>query len=90
MEGANTAMKMNGAIAVDTATDQKKFVARQLSAQIGYFGVETWKQVQNIWKQIKMARDATEVCTIVVAAIKEQQVGVDRKSSQVWFGSDVA
>ena len=30
------------------------------------------------WKQIKKAHNATEVCTIVVTAIKEQQVGVYR------------
>ena len=31
-----------------------------------------------------------EVRTIVVTAIKEQQVDVDRQSSQVWFGDNVA
>ena len=31
-----------------------------------------------------------EVRTIVVTAIKEQQVDVDRQSRQVWFGNDVA
>ena len=31
-----------------------------------------------------------EVCTIVVTTIKEQQVDVDRQSSRVWFGDDVA
>ena len=59
-------------------------------ALIEVFGVETRKQVQNIWKQIEKARDATEVCTIVVTSIKEQQVDVDRQSSRVWFGDNVA
>ena len=57
---------------------------------IRFFGVETQKQVQNNWKQIKKFCDATEVRTIVVTAIKEQQVDVDRQSSQVWFGDNVA
>ena len=30
-----------------------------------------------------------EVRTIVVTAIKEQHVDVDRQSSRVWFGDDV-
>ena len=83
-------MKMNGAIAGDSETGQKKFTARQWEALIGFCGVETWKQVQKFWKQIKKARDIKEVRTIVVTAIKEQQVDVDRKSSWVWFGNNVA
>ena len=34
--------------------------------------------------------DATEARTIVVTPIKEQQVDVERQSSRVWFGYDVA
>ena len=49
-------------------------------ALIGLCGVETWKQVQKNWKQIEKDRDATEVCTIVITAIKEQQADVDRQS----------
>ena len=56
---------------------------------IGFCGVETRKQVQKIWKQIEKARDATEVRTIVVTAIKKQQVDVFRQSRRVWFGDDV-
>ena len=56
---------------------------------IGFCGVETRKQVQTIWNQIKKARDATEVHTIVVTAIKEQQADVYRQSSRVWFGNNV-
>ena len=90
MQGANTAIKTNGAIAGYLATGQKKFIARQWAALIGFCGVETQTQVQNNWKQIEKDRDATEVHTIVVTAIKEKQVDVDRHSIQVWFGSDVA
>ena len=54
-----------------------------------FFGVETQKQVQNIWKQIEKARDVTEVRTIVVTASKEQNIDVDIQSSQVWFGENV-
>ena len=70
MRGANTAMKINGAIALDSTTGRRKFTARRWSALIGFFSVRTWKQVQNIWKQIEKAHDATEVRTIVVIAIK--------------------
>ena len=83
-------MIINGAIGGDSATGQKKFTARQWAALIGFFGVETWKQVQKFWKQIEKARDATEVCTIVVTAIKYQNFNVDRQSSRLWFGDDVA
>ena len=62
----------------------------QWAALIVFCGVETRKQVQNIWKKIEKARDATEVRTIVFTAIKEQQVDVDRHSKRVWFGNDVA
>ena len=41
-------------------------------------------------KQIEKALDATKMSTIVVTAIKEQQVNVDRQSIWVWFGNDVA
>ena len=81
---------MNGAIVGDSETGKKKFIARQWAELIGFFGVETRKQVQNIWSQIEKARDATEVRTIVVTAIKEQQVDVNRQSSRVWSGDDVA
>ena len=82
VRGANIPMKMNGAITVDSETGRKKFTARQWAALIGFCGVETRKQVQNIWKKIEKARDVTEVRTIVVTEIKEQQVDVDRKSSR--------
>ena len=90
VQGANTTMKMKGAIAGDSVTGQNKFTARQWAALIGFCGVETWKQVQNIWKQIEKACYETEVNTIVVTTIKEQQFDVDRQSSRVWFGNDVA
>ena len=83
-------MKMKGAIAGDSTTGRRKFTARQWAALIGFCGVETWKQVQKNWNQIEKARDATEVRTIVVTAIKEQQVDVDRQSRRVWFGDDAA
>ena len=83
-------MKMNVTIAGYLANGRKKFIARLWAVLIGFCGVETRKQVQNFWKQIEKARDATEVRTIVVTAIKEQQVDVNRKSSRVWFGNDVA
>ena len=65
---------------------QKKFTARQWTALIGICGVETQKQVQKVWKKIKKASDATEVCTIVVTTSKEQQVDVDIQYIWVWFG----
>ena len=90
VQGANIAMKMNGAIAGDSETGRKKLTARQWAALIGFYGVEIQKQVKKSWKQIKKARYAMEVCTIVVVAIKGQQVDNYRQSSQVWFGNDVA
>ena len=90
VRGANTAMKINGSITGDLATWQKKFTVRQWAALIGFFGVETQKWVQKNWKQIEKARDASEVGTIVVTATKEKQVDVDKQSSRVWFGNDVA
>ena len=83
-------MKTTGAIAGKSETGRKKFTARQWEALIGFCGVETRKQVQNIWKQIEKACDATEVCTIVVTAIKEEQIEVNRQSIRVWFGNGVA
>ena len=83
---ANTAMKMNG----DSTTGRNTFTARQWVALIGFCGVETRKQVQKNWEQIEKACDATELHTIVVTSIQEQQVDVDRHSSQVWFRDDVA
>ena len=77
-------------IAENSATGQKKFTARQWLALIGFSGVETRKQIQNIWKQIRKDCDATEVRTIVVTAIKEQKIDVDRQSSSVWYGNNVA
>ena len=56
---------------------------------IGFCGVETWKQVKKNWKKIEKARDETEVRTIVVTAIKEQQVDVDINSRRVSFGDNV-
>ena len=70
VQGANIGMKMTGAIAGNSATGQKKLTARQWAALIGFCGVETQKQVQMFWKLIVKAWDATEVCTIVVIAIK--------------------
>ena len=90
VRGANTAIKMNGTISGDSATGQKKFMVRQWAALIEFCGVEIRKQVQKKWKQIEKARGATDFCVIVVTAIKEQQVGVDRQSSQLWFGNYVA
>ena len=83
-------MKMNGTIAGDPETGRNKFTAKQWSELIGFCGLETRKQVQNIWKQIEKSRDATEVRTIVVTAIKEQQVGVGRQSRRLWFGGNSA
>ena len=80
---------MNGAVAGDSATWRKKFTSKQWAELIGFCGVETRKHVQNNWKHTEKARDATEVCTIVVPTIKEQQVDVDRQSIRVWFGDDV-
>ena len=62
----------------------------QWAALIGFCVVETQKQILKNWKQIENSRDATEVRTIVVTAIKEQQVDVDRQSSWVCFGDNVA
>ena len=87
---ANTAMKMNGAITGDSETGQSRFKARQWAALIVFCDVETRKQVKNIWKKIEKSRDAMEVRTIVVTAIKEQQVDGDRQSSWVCFGDDAA
>ena len=71
-------MKMNSTIAEDSETGKKKFKTRQWAALIGFCGVENRKQVQKFWKQTEKARDATEVCTIVVTLIKKQNVDVDR------------
>ena len=87
---SNTAMKINGIIAGDSATGRKQFTARQWAALIGFCGVETQKQVQNNWKKIEKSCDGTEVRTIVVTTNKEQQVDVDRQSIRVWFCGDVA
>ena len=89
VRGANTAMKMNGAIAGYSSTGWRKLTARHWAALIGFCSVETQKQVQKIWKKTEKARDATDVRTIVVTTIKEQQVDVDRQSRQVWFGDNV-
>ena len=43
VRGAKTAIKMNGAIAEDSETGRKKFMARQWAALIECFGVETRK-----------------------------------------------
>ena len=51
VQGENTAIKMNGAISGDSATGWKKFTVRQWAALIESCGVETRKQVQNIWRQ---------------------------------------
>ena len=81
---------MNAAIAGDSVTGQKKFTAWKWAWMIGFCGFETQKQVQNNWKQIEKAHDATDVCTIVVTAIKGKKVDIDRQSSRVWFGEDDA
>ena len=81
---------MNGYIVGDSETGRRKFTAGQWAALIGFYVVEIWKQVQNIWKKIEKARDATEMRTIVVTVIKEQQLDVDIQSSRVWFSDDVA
>ena len=90
VRSANTAININGAIARDSETGEKKFMARQWSALIEFCGVETQKQVQNIWKQIEKSRGARKVRTIVVTSIKEQHVDVDRHSNRVCFGENVA
>ena len=82
-------MKVNGNISGDLTTGQKIFMARQWAALIGLCGIEIQKKLQNIWKQIEKARDATEVRTIVFTTIKEQQVDVNIQSSQVRFGENV-
>ena len=56
VQGANIAMKMNGAIAGDSTTGQKKFTARQWAALIGFCGVATRKQVPKVWNQIEKDR----------------------------------
>ena len=53
VRGANTEMKMNGAIAGDSASGQTKFTARQLAALIGYCGVENRKQAQTFESKSK-------------------------------------
>ena len=83
VRGANTEIKINGAISGDSATGQNKFMARQWAELIEFCGVKTRKQVRKNWKQIEKARDATEVRTIVVTKIKKQQVDVDRQSIRV-------
>ena len=62
----------------------------QWAALIGFCGVETRKQLQKFWKKIEKARDATDVRTIVVIAIKEQQVDVDIEYNRVWFVKNAA
>ena len=89
MQGTNTAMKINGAIAGYSETERKKFTASKWAALIRFCGGETWKQVQNFWKQMEKDRDKTKVRTIVVTAIREQQVDVDRQSIRVWFGDNI-
>ena len=61
----------------------------QWVALIGFCGVKTRKQVQKHLKQIEKAYGAMDVRTIVVTAIKEQQIDVDRKFSRVCFGDVV-
>ena len=77
---------MTGDISDTSATEWKKFTARQWVALIGFCGVETRKQVQKHLKQIEKAYGAMYVRTIVVTAIKEQQIDVNRKFSRVCFG----
>ena len=83
-------MKMNSTIAEDSETGKKKFKTRQWAALIRFCGVENRKQVQKIRTKSKKACDTMEVRTIVVTAIKEQQVDVDIQSNRVWFGDNVA
>ena len=81
---------MHGAIVGNSATGRKKFTDRKWVALIGFYSVETWNQVQKNGKRIEKARGAMEVRIILVIAIKEQQVDVDRQSSRVWFGNNIA
>ena len=81
---------MTGAIAGNSANGRKKLTARQWAALIRFSEVETRKQIQIIWKQIKKSHDAMELQTIVVTEIKEQQIDINRQSSRVRFGNDVA
>ena len=45
LQGANTSMKMNGAIAGDSATGRKKITTMQWAALTEFCGFETRKQV---------------------------------------------
>ena len=89
VQGKNTEMKITGDIVGISATGWNTLTAREWAALIGYCGVEIWKQAQKNWKHIKKSLDAMEVRTIVVTAIKEQQIDVNIQSIQVWFGDDV-
>ena len=51
--------------------------------------LKTGSRFQTFGSKFEKARNAMEVCTIVVTAIKEQQVDIDIQSSQVWFGKNV-
>ena len=83
-------MKMTSAMVGYSETGRKKFTAKQWAVLIGFSRVETQKQLQIFWKHIEKDRDATKVRTIVITAIMEQQIDVDRHSSQVWFVDNVA
>ena len=47
-------------------------------------------QLPKIWKQIEKAKDAVEVRTLVIDAIRAEQIDIDKHTSRVWFGEDIA
>ena len=53
VRGANTEMRMTGAIAGNLETRRKKFMARQCAVLIGFYGDETRKQVLKIDRKPK-------------------------------------
>ena len=88
VRGANTEMKMNGAIVGYSATEQKKFRAREWAALIRCFEVEAQKKVQNFGsnlRKIVMQRR----CTPSWSHKSREKIDVDRQSRWMWFGNDV-
>ena len=90
VHGAATMMQMNGDLNATSTSGRKKFSERQWSALIGFCGVVSKKQLPRIWKQIEKAKDAVEVWTLVIDAIRAKQVDIDKHTSRVWFGEDIA
>ena len=90
VQGANTAMKTNDSISGNSATGWKKFTARQWAVLIFFLNLKPGSRFKTIVSKNKKARDATEVRTIMVTAIKEQQIDIERQSIQLWFGDDMA